>query len=243
MSATSGCDEFLVARESSPRPPSTVPCEEPVPEPRVAMLPEVAAQRRALADLLDTLHREEWTAPSLCPGWTVHDVLAHLTLSTRQSTAGMVLRILRARGDFDWAEARAARERAAVYPPATLLAQLRETAALDRRVGLSSPWDPLVDVLVHSQDIARPLGRRLPTPPALAVPALHHVWSNAFYGRPARRMSGLRFVATDTDWVEGDGPEVCGRAGDLLLLATGRSVSASGVTGLGVGEAAARLRS
>ncbi|WP_206330711.1 maleylpyruvate isomerase family mycothiol-dependent enzyme, partial [Modestobacter sp. KNN46-3] len=214
-----------------------------VPEPRVAMLPEVAAQRRVLADLLDTLHDHEWTTPSLCQGWTVHDVLAHLTLSTRQSTAGMVLRILRARGDFDRAEARAARERAAAHPPTVLTAQLRETAALDRRVGVSSRWDPLVDVLVHSQDIARPLGRRLPTPPDLAVPALEHVWSNVFYGRPARRMSGLRLVATDTAWVGGDGPEVCGTAGDLLLLATGRPVSASGVTGPGVGEAAARLRS
>ncbi|WP_231558075.1 maleylpyruvate isomerase family mycothiol-dependent enzyme [Modestobacter caceresii] len=208
-----------------------------MPEPRVAMLPEVAAQRRVLADLLDTLQDHEWTTASLCVGWTVHDVLAHLTLSTRQSTAGMVLRILRARGDFDRAEARAARERAAAHPPTVLTAQLRETAALDRRVGMSSRWDPLVDVLVHSQDIARPLGRRLPTPPDLAVPALEHVWSNVFYGRPARRMSGLRLVATDTAWVGGDGPEVCGTAGDLLLLATGRPVSASGVTGPGVGEA------
>ncbi|MCZ2806442.1 maleylpyruvate isomerase family mycothiol-dependent enzyme [Modestobacter sp. VKM Ac-2983] len=214
-----------------------------MPEPRVTMLPEVAAQRHALADLLDTLDRDEWSAPSLCLGWTVHDVLAHLTLSTRQSTAGMVLRILRARGDFDRAEARAARERAAAHPPATLTAQLRETAAVDRRVGLSSPRDPLVDVLVHGQDIARPLRRRLPTPPELAVPALRHVWSNVFYGRPSRRLHGVRLIATDTAWSEGAGPEVCGTAGDLLLLATGRSVSASGVTGAGVGEVAARLRS
>ncbi|MCZ2817060.1 maleylpyruvate isomerase family mycothiol-dependent enzyme [Modestobacter sp. VKM Ac-2984] len=214
-----------------------------MPEPRVAMLPEVAAQRHALADLLDTLHHDEWEAPSLCAGWTVHDVLAHLALSTRQSTVGMALRILRARGDFDRAEARAARERAAAHPPATLTAQLRETAALDRRVGVSSPWDPLVDVLVHSQDVARPLRRRLPTPPELAVPALQHVWSNVFYGRPSRRFGGVRLVATDTAWAEGAGPEVRGTAGDLLLLATGRSVSASGVTGPGAGEAAARLRS
>ncbi|MGY1748109.1 maleylpyruvate isomerase family mycothiol-dependent enzyme [Modestobacter sp. SYSU DS0511] len=214
-----------------------------MPEPRVAMLSEVAAQRHALADLLDTLHRHEWAAPSLCRGWTVHDVLAHLTLSTRQSTAGMVLRILRARGDFDRAEARAARHRATAHPPAVLTAQLRETAALDRRVGMSSRWDPLVDVLVHSQDIARPLRRRLPTPPALAVPALEHVWTNVFYGRPARRLHGLRLVGTDTDWAAGQGAEVRGCAGDLLLLATGRPVAATGVTGPGAGEAAARLRS
>ncbi len=211
--------------------------------PRVNMLPAVADRRRALADLLDTLADHEWAAPSLCREWTAHDVLAHLALSTRQSTARVFWRVLRARGDFERADAAFAREHAARFTPSELLVQLRETADLDRRLGLSSAWDPLVDVLVHSQDIARPLGRELPTPPELAVPALRHVWSNVFYGHPDRRLRGLRLVATDIDWTAGRGTEVRGRAGDLLLLATGRPVAATGVTGPGVGEAAARTGS
>ncbi|MGH3500537.1 MAG: maleylpyruvate isomerase family mycothiol-dependent enzyme, partial [Nocardioidaceae bacterium] len=36
------------------------------------------AERRDLADYLDTLTDEEWKQPSLCPGWAVRDVVGHL---------------------------------------------------------------------------------------------------------------------------------------------------------------------
>ena len=38
-------------------------------------------QRVALADLLDTLTPEQWSTPSLCEGWTVRDVAAHLSMA------------------------------------------------------------------------------------------------------------------------------------------------------------------
>ena len=50
----------------------------------VAMLTDVKAERLDLAAVLEQLDEHEWRAPSLCPGWTVRDVVAHLTLSTRQ---------------------------------------------------------------------------------------------------------------------------------------------------------------
>jgi len=37
-----------------------------------------AAERRDLADYLETLTEEQWEQPSLCPGWTVRDVVGHL---------------------------------------------------------------------------------------------------------------------------------------------------------------------
>jgi len=37
-------------------------------------------QRRRTADLLEQLSEGEWRHASLCPGWTVRDVAAHLTL-------------------------------------------------------------------------------------------------------------------------------------------------------------------
>ena len=40
----------------------------------------VAAHRLALAAELDGLTDQEWRTPSLCDGWTVRDVAAHLTL-------------------------------------------------------------------------------------------------------------------------------------------------------------------
>jgi hypothetical protein len=38
------------------------------------------AERLSFADLLEGLSDEQWDAPSLCAGWTVRHVPAHLTV-------------------------------------------------------------------------------------------------------------------------------------------------------------------
>ena len=101
---------------------------------QVAMLDDVAAERCSLADQLEDLTEAEWAAPSLCAGWTVHDVVAHLTMSTRTSVPRFVLLTLRARGDVDRAFADEARERAARFGPDELVGQLRSMARVDRRL-------------------------------------------------------------------------------------------------------------
>ena len=208
---------------------------------RVAMAPDVEVERLDLADLLDTLDDREWRAQSLCAGWTVRDVVAHLTLADREFAA-TALRLIRARGDFDRVTADMARERALRYGPAELVAQLRETAGQPRRFPMSSPLDPLTDILVHGQDIARPLGRERPMQIERVLPVLRHVWTSFFLGTQ-KRFAGLRFIASDADWSAGDGPrEVRGPAGDLLLLATGRKAGLGGLTGDGRIEVAARLK-
>ncbi|MEV4629481.1 maleylpyruvate isomerase family mycothiol-dependent enzyme [Micromonospora sp. NPDC049523] len=208
---------------------------------RVAMAPDVEAERLGLADLLDTLDEHEWRTPSLCAGWSVRDVVAHLTLADREFTTTM-LRLIRARGDFDRVTADMARERALRYSPAELVAQLRETAGQPRRFPMSSPLDPLTDILVHGQDITRPLGHERPPPAERALPVLRHVWTSFFYGN-RKRFAGLRLVATDADWSAGDGPrQVSGPAGDLLLVLTGRRAGLTGLTGDGRAEVATRLK-
>jgi uncharacterized protein (TIGR03083 family) len=209
---------------------------------RVAMLDDVAAERLGLADDLADLTPEQWATPSLCAGWTVHDVVAHLTLSTRQSVPWTLWRVARARGDLERAFADMARERAAAHQPAELLAQLRGMARVDRRLAVSGELDPLNDLLVHSQDVAIPLGRRRELPPERALPCLRHVWSTRFFGA-ASRFAGLRVRATDADFSAGEGPEVRGPAGDLLLAATGRRAGLAGLDGEGLEVAAARFRS
>jgi uncharacterized protein (TIGR03083 family) len=74
----------------------------------------VKAERLDLADLLDALDDHEWAAASLCPGWTVHDVATHLTLSTRTTLLGTIKGAIRARGNFNRMVADQARERAAL---------------------------------------------------------------------------------------------------------------------------------
>ncbi|WP_405954247.1 maleylpyruvate isomerase family mycothiol-dependent enzyme [Streptomyces phaeochromogenes] len=200
---------------------------------RERVLSWTKAERLGLADFLDDLEGADWETPSLCTGWTVHDVVAHLTLSTRTTLPGMVKGMVRARGDWERMEFDAARRRAADFGPAELIAQFRETAASTRRAPLSAPLDPLVDVLVHGQDIARPLGRVRPTPHEQTIAALEHVLASPFYGA-RKRLRGVRLVATDANWSRGEGQdEVRGPAGDLLLLATGRAAGLTGVSGPG----------
>ncbi|GAB2686657.1 maleylpyruvate isomerase family mycothiol-dependent enzyme [Kribbella swartbergensis] len=189
------------------------------------------AERLDLADFLDTLDADDWNVPSLCTGWTIHHVAAHLTTSTR-TTLGVALRgMIRARFDFDRMEDVMARECAARFTPAELIAQFRETAGSARRAPGAGPLDPLVDALVHGQDIARPLGRERVMPAEQTLAALEHVRNSAFYGA-RKRFRGMRLVATDADWSAGDGAEeLRATAADLLLLATGRPAGLASATG------------
>lgn len=170
----------------------------------------VEAERLSLCELLDGLDDEQWRAPSLCAGWTVREVVAHLTTPTRTSLPAMVLGMARARGDFHRMADRDARRRSARSTPQELVAQLRETAGSPRRMPGSSPVDPLVDVLVHGQDVCRPLGLARPVPVEAARVALAHVSTSTFHGAPAR-FEGLRLVATDSAWTHGPEDRAAGR--------------------------------
>jgi uncharacterized protein (TIGR03083 family) len=86
------------------------------------------------------------------------------------------------------------------------------------------PLEPLIDVLVHTQDVVRPLGRRHDVPPAAAAAAADRARSAT-----ASRVLGshhlvrsVRMVATDADWDRGRGPVVEGPMLELLMLCAGR---------------------
>ena len=71
----------------------------------------VIIERRFLAPYLATLTPEQWDAPTLCEGWRVRDVVAHLTYSWSNTVLG-VPTWLRHRDDIDRAFALYARRRA-----------------------------------------------------------------------------------------------------------------------------------
>jgi uncharacterized protein (TIGR03083 family) len=105
---------------------------------------------------------------------------------------------------------------------------------------LSGPMDPLVDVVVHAQDIARPLGRHHETPPDVAVQVLRYLAENRLLGGPSR-VSGLQLVGTDADWSTDEGPLVRGPVSDLLLTVAGRPAGLANLTGPGVDDLTGRL--
>lgn len=200
----------------------------------------VRTERLNLCAYLEELDDAAWRTPSLCTEWTVREVVAHLTTTTRATIPSVVVNAIRARGSFDRMEARVARERAARFGPAELVAQLRESADTSRRFPFSGPMDPLMDLLVHGQDIARPLGRPYAMPTAVALPSLVYVAADRFLGGP-KRVAGLELVATDAAWSSGEGPAVHGTVADLLLAAAGRPAALTGLSGPGVELLAPRL--
>lgn len=202
----------------------------------------IDAQRLRVADLLDQLTDEQWHRPSLCQGWTVRDVAAHLTL--QQIGWGTALRMMvRYRGDVDRGIHESARERAATLSTGQIVAEIRGMVGSRRHNAGVSHRETLIDALVHGQDIAVPLGRSLPVPPDAAAEATTRMWTMRVPPPfPATRtMKGFRLVATDIDWSMGRGAEVRGPIGAIMLVSSGRLVALPQLTGPGAADLAALL--
>jgi uncharacterized protein (TIGR03083 family) len=171
----------------------------------------------------------------------VRDVAAHLALA--QTGAGRAtVDLLRAGGRLQRMIHDTAVRHAAL-PPGQLTGRIRGMAGSRRTAPGVTPLEPLLDVLVHGQDIAVPLGRSRTMPVAAATTAATRVWnlpwpmSTTF--RTRRRLAGLRLVATDTDWAVGEGDPVEGPIQALLMVLTGRT---AGVRDELSGPGASRLR-
>ncbi|MBL7261008.1 maleylpyruvate isomerase family mycothiol-dependent enzyme [Paractinoplanes lichenicola] len=202
----------------------------------------IIAERVALTDLLASLSPDEWEHPSLCADWTVHDVAAHMTLQ-QVSLAGLFGILRQWQGSIDRTNHHVAKRLAASKPPERIVAELRATANNRRGSTGVSRLETLTDLLVHTQDIARPLGRTHDMPPAAAALAATRVltmrWPPPL---PAtRKVAGFRLVATDTDWSYGGGPEVRGPISALLLVCTGRRIAAPELSGEGATQLVARI--
>lgn len=180
----------------------------------------VDEQRLALADLLEGLDEHQLETPSLCTGWRVRDVGAHLTLA-HMGVSTATLEMLRARGSFD-RMIRDTAVRRAEDPVAEHAAALRAMVGSRRTAPGISHLEPLTDVLVHTQDIALPLGLEIAMPREAAAAAADRVWRMGFPFWARRRHRGTRLEATDHDWSVGEGELVQGRVQDLLLRLTGR---------------------
>jgi uncharacterized protein (TIGR03083 family) len=191
-------------------------------------------ERLRMADLLSGLTAGQLATPSLCAGWTVHEVAAHLVTYLRFGQLKIYAGIVATGADLDRWNVILTR-RAARRPTAEVVAALRRGAGARTTIPRSG-YDPvLTDIVLHDLDIRRPLGIPGAVHEERLRTAFRHLADRPSPGfAMGGRLHGLRLVASDTGWTSGAGPAVTGNAESLVLAMGGRSPALDDLTGDGV---------
>lgn len=182
----------------------------------------VATTYDGLADLLDSAPADTWDAPSLCQGWQVRHVIAHVTMPARLTPEQFSAELAAAGGDFSvLSNTVAARD--ASLPPAEQLTALRSQ--------LLHEWQPpgggaaaaLSHAVIHSLDVTVALDRPTVAPDEAVAAVLEQLTAagGAYFGVD---LTGVRLEAVDTGWNWGNGDAVRADSGLLLALVSGRSL-------------------
>ncbi|MFF1252634.1 maleylpyruvate isomerase family mycothiol-dependent enzyme [Pseudarthrobacter sp. NPDC058329] len=202
----------------------------------------VHSERRRLAADLSELRDEQWALPSLCPGWDVHDVLAHLVDTARTGRASFIRDLMTAHLDFDRAnENGIAREKS--QDPQETIKAFAEAVNLTRTPPANLA-PRLVEAIVHGEDIRRPLGIAGDYPEPAVVQALtYQLRTPVSFGGGSERAAGLRLIDRKTGAGWGEGDDVEADALDLLLAVSGRRVDRESLTGGGASLLAATATS
>ncbi len=185
--------------------------------------PAVAAEFLSLADLLAAASDAQWDTQSLCEGWRVREVVAHLTMAARYSEEEFMAELRRR--DFDFA--RLSNEVAsgdAKLPENELVACLRS--------GVMQHWTPpgggyhgaLNHVVIHGLDVTVPLGVPRRSPDETIRVVLDDLTQGGGHAHFGVDIQGRHLQASDLDWSYGSGAALRGAAADLALAMCGRAV-------------------
>ena len=201
--------------------------------------PLIHAERAALAADLQSLDDAGWSTASLCPDWSVRDVLAHMTSTSKMTPPKFFGKLAAAGFRFNAMSAKDI-SREEVGTPEQGLAEFRRVMN-----GTTHPPGPveamLGEAVIHSEDIRRPLGikRDYPTIALIGV-ADFFKGSNLLIGAK-KRISGLSLKADDAEWSTGVGPEVTGPMLSLVMVMTGRQAALDDLAGDGLGSLRGRF--
>lgn len=197
-------------------------------------------ERDRLVAELRGLDDEQWATPSLCTGWSVRDLTAHLLMPYELTAAGLLRRIVPARFSFDRLADRWAQTDPRGGP------ELADALAATTAAGFSVPGAgelaPLAHLVTHAHDIRGPLG----LPAVCGTEAATRVLDDITQGKHSvgpKILDGLRLVAPDAGWTRGEtGLVVSGSSSVLISALMGRDASVVALDGDGVEELRSRLR-
>jgi uncharacterized protein (TIGR03083 family) len=199
----------------------------------------VEAEQADLVALVQDLTPDQWSAPSLCEGWTVRDVAVHVACGRKNVWATLKL----------WASVGFGSPAKA---SAKEIEQNKDLPTSDIVAWLASPikpgalWDmnnQLRALMIHQQDMRRPLllSRSIPTERLTRVLDLGLTRAGSANLGSRTRSRGLCLRATDISWMAGDGPEVRGPGEAILMAISGRRSGLEDLTGDGTPDLARRL--
>ena len=160
----------------------------------------IAAERRELAAILGGLPPESWASPTLCAGWRVREVVAHITMPLRYPPPRFAFEMVRSRGNFNRMADRCARRDAAA-PPAQLAAALRDNERNPWKLPPGGGYQgALTHDVIHGLDItvALGLGRQVPAERlGIVLAGVTAAKSVRFFGTD---LDGIELRADDLDW-------------------------------------------
>jgi len=184
------------------------------------------AEQEAFVSLVRGLTPEQWEVPSLCPGWTVRDVVVHAAFHTHRGL----------RETFGSTEKYTALlvERAHAETIDGLIAWFASPASKSARGNKIN----VCELVIHQQDVRRAVGSPRGYPEDTMRMCLERcttVNGTIFIVARRHRLGhGLRLTATDISWSKGNGPEVSGTGEAVLMAIAGRAAALVDLTGPGV---------
>ena len=200
----------------------------------------IHAERSRVADMLDGLSSEQWTMDTLCKGWNVQMVAAHMMNAGEQSTSKFFRGLLASGLRFnvmmdDQAHA------SAKLAPKEIIERIRASTTTTNKPPAAT-MAMLGEVVVHGNDIRQPLGIDDDSSTEAKLACLDMFKGSNFPVRAKKAITGLTLKATDVDWTFGSGPEVRGPLVALLMAMATRPLATT-LTGDGVTTLRGRLAS
>ncbi|WP_454793175.1 maleylpyruvate isomerase family mycothiol-dependent enzyme [Mycolicibacterium lutetiense] len=209
-------------------------------EERERVFAVVADERRSIAALVEGLDADQLATPSLCAGWDVKTVAAHLVSDFTDGFWGFLASGVR-HGNIDRGIDALARRRATAS--ATEIAETLRRRA-DHRLSppITGPLSGLTDVLVHGGDMRIPLGLPHQPDPQHVARVLDFLTSRTQLGFfPHRRLRGIELHDEDTGRTWGEGEAIAGPGVAVMLAVCGRTVAFGRLSGPGLAVLQSRL--
>lgn len=199
------------------------------------------SERTAFADLADSLTPAQWDQPSLCDGWKVRDVVAHVADGADVKMGKMMITAVKYGFRMNTMNQREA-QKAGAKPTDELRKELRATVGVHKAPGPMKPEDMLLETIVHEQDVRRPLGiARAYSADEMKVALERATLQGNTFLPIKKRIVDVKLKATDVDWEHGEGSEVSGPGEALLMTMAGRPVALAELSGPGLDTLKQRL--